>query len=89
VDKNLKREPGRSLEERGWKVKRVSQSICNVKRVVNRAKEARGGFYNPQENLAVGVSETRTCPGWWPDMFGQPLWNPTWGPDMSDPGLSR
>jgi hypothetical protein len=42
----------------------------------------------PQENLAIGVSETRTCPGWGSDMSGQPLWKHAWGPDMSDSGLS-
>jgi predicted transcriptional regulator of viral defense system len=31
MDKNLKRELGRSLEERGWKFKRVSQGVYNVK----------------------------------------------------------
>jgi hypothetical protein len=46
--------------------------------------ERRGGpFIAPQENLAIGVSETRTCPGRRSDMSGQPLWNPAWGPDMS------
>jgi hypothetical protein len=47
----------------------VSQSVCNVKRVVNRGREAWGPFIAPQENLAVGVSEIRhvrvrgwTCP---------------------------
>jgi hypothetical protein len=51
-----------SLEERGREFKRVSQSVCNVKWVANHAREAWGAFYSPQENLAVGVSETRTCP---------------------------
>jgi hypothetical protein len=41
--------------------------------------ERRGGaFIAPQGNLAVGVSETQTCPGWGPDMSGQALWNPAW-----------
>jgi hypothetical protein len=35
-----------------------------------------GPFIAPQENLAVGVSEIRTCPDRGPDMSGQPLWNP-------------
>jgi hypothetical protein len=48
-----------------------------------------GPFIAPQENLAVGVSETRTCLDRGPDMSDQPLWNPAWGPDMSGPGLSR
>jgi hypothetical protein len=48
-----------------------------------------GSFIVSQENLAVGVSETQTCPGRGPDMSGQPLWNPAWGPDMSDLGLSH
>jgi hypothetical protein len=43
----------------------------------------------PQENLAVGVSETQTCPGRGPDMSDKLLWNLAWGPDMSDSGLSR
>jgi hypothetical protein len=48
-----------------------------------------GAFYSPQENLAVWVSETRTCPGRGPDMFGQPRWNPAWGLNISGPGLSH
>jgi hypothetical protein len=48
-----------------------------------------GSFIVSQENLAVGVLETRTCPGRGPDISGQPLWNPAWGPDMSDLGLSH
>jgi hypothetical protein len=52
-------------------------------------KRGVGAFYSPQENLAVGVSEIWTCPGRGPDMSGQPLWKPAWGPDMSSPGLSR
>jgi hypothetical protein len=47
-----------------------------------------GTFISPQENLAVGVSETQTCLGRGPDMSGKPLWKPAWGPDMSGPGLS-
>jgi hypothetical protein len=41
-------------------------------------REAWGGgaFIAPQENLAVGVSETRICPGQWPNMSSQPLWIP-------------
>jgi hypothetical protein len=62
VDKNLKREPRRSLEERSWELKRVSQSVCNIKREANRAKEAWVTFYIPQENLVVEVTETQTCP---------------------------
>jgi hypothetical protein len=88
VDKNLKRELGRSLEERGWELKRVSQSVCNVQWVASSAREAWGPIIAPQENLVVGVSETRTCLGRGPDMSDQPLWNPTWGLDMSSSGLS-
>jgi hypothetical protein len=40
----------------------VSQSVCNMKREANRAKEACVTFYIPQENLAVEVTETQTCP---------------------------
>jgi hypothetical protein len=88
VDKNLKRGLGRSLEERGWELKRVSPGVCNVKWVANCAREAWGRvFYSLQENLVVGVSETRTCPGLGTNMSDQPLWNPAWGPDMSGPGL--
>jgi hypothetical protein len=52
--------------------------------------ERRGGgaFIAPQENLAVGLSETRTCPGQGLDMSGQPLWKPAWGLDKSSPRLS-
>jgi hypothetical protein len=56
--------------------------------MANRAREVWGAFYSPQENLAVGVLETQTCPGQWSDMSGQPLWNLAWGPDMSGSGLS-
>jgi hypothetical protein len=52
--------------------------------------ERRGGsFIAPQENLAVGVSETRTCPGQGLDMSDKPLCKLAWGSDMSDPGLSH
>jgi hypothetical protein len=45
--------------------------------------ERRGGpFIAPQENLAVGVSETRTCLGRGSDMSGQTLWKLAWEPDM-------
>jgi hypothetical protein len=56
--------------------------------VANRAREAWGPFIVPQENLTIGVSETRTYPGRGPDMSGKHLWKPAWGPDMSDLGLS-
>jgi hypothetical protein len=42
-----------------------------------------GPFIAPQKNLAIGVSETRTCPG------GQPLWILACGSNMSGPGLSH
>jgi hypothetical protein len=61
------------LEERGWELKRVSQGICNVKRVANRAREAWEAFYIPKVNLAVGVSETQACLGRGPDMSDKPL----------------
>jgi hypothetical protein len=52
--------------------------------------ERRGGsFIAPQENLAIGVLETRTCLVWRLNMSGQPLWNSAWGADMSGLGLSR
>jgi hypothetical protein len=52
--------------------------------------ERRGGpFIAPQKNLAVEVSETRTCPSQGVDMSDQPLWNPAWGPDMSGLGLTH
>jgi hypothetical protein len=52
--------------------------------------ERRGGaFIAPEENPAIGVSETRTCPGQGPDMFSTTLWKLAWGPDMSDSELSR
>jgi hypothetical protein len=41
----------------------VSQCVCNMKRVDNRAREAWGPFIDPQENLAIGVSKTQTCLG--------------------------
>jgi hypothetical protein len=53
--------------------------------VADHAREAWGAFIAPQENLAVGVSETRTCPGRGLDMSGHPLWKPAWEPDMSGP----
>jgi hypothetical protein len=47
VDKNLNREPGRSLQERNWELKRVPQSVCNAKRVANSDREAWGPFIAP------------------------------------------
>jgi hypothetical protein len=38
-----------------------------------------GPFIALQENLAVGVSETQTCPGWGLDMSNEPLWKPARG----------
>jgi hypothetical protein len=57
--------------------------------VANCAREVCWAVYSPQENLAIGVSETQTCLGQGSDMSGKPLWNPAWGPDMSGLGLSR
>jgi hypothetical protein len=51
----------------------VFQSVCNVKSVANRAREAWGAFYSPQENLVIGVSKTQICPDRGPNMSGQPL----------------
>jgi hypothetical protein len=48
-----------------------------------------GGGIAPQENLAVGVLEIRTCPSRGSDMSGKSLWKLAWGPDMFGPGLSR
>jgi hypothetical protein len=45
-----------------------------------------GAFYSPQGNLAIQVSKIRTFHGWGPDMSGQPLWKPAWGPYMFDLG---
>jgi hypothetical protein len=71
-----------SLEERGWERKRASQSVCNVYWVSCRAREAWGAFYSPlRESSRWSVRN--------PDMSGQPLWNPAWGPDMSGLGLSH
>jgi hypothetical protein len=36
--------------------------------------------------MPVRVSETRICPGWESDMFGQALWNPAWEPGKFDCG---
>jgi hypothetical protein len=33
-----------------------------MKWVANRAREVWGPFIAPQENVAIGVLETRTCP---------------------------
>jgi hypothetical protein len=43
-----------------------------------------GPFIAPQENLAVRVSETRTCPGRGPDISGHRLWNPAAKPDNAE-----
>jgi hypothetical protein len=48
-----------------------------------------GPFIAPEENVAIGVSETQTCPGRGPDMSGKHLWKLAWGPDMSGLRLSR
>jgi hypothetical protein len=44
-------------------------------------------FIALQENLAVGVSETRTRLGWGPDMSDHHLWNPAKKPDKA--GVTR
>jgi hypothetical protein len=36
-----------SLEERDWELKRVCQSVCNVKWVASRARDVWGAFYSP------------------------------------------
>jgi hypothetical protein len=44
--------------------------------VVNRAREAWGGFYSPsRESSRLGIRN--------PDMSDQPLWNPATKPDMA------
>jgi hypothetical protein len=54
--------------------------------VDNQAREVCGAFYSPPKgNLAIGVSEIRTCPDRGPDMSDQPLEKPARGSDMSDP----
>jgi hypothetical protein len=65
-----------SLEERGWELRRVLQSVCKVKFVANCAREAWGPFIAAEGNLAVGVSETRTCPDRGLDIYGHCLYNP-------------
>jgi hypothetical protein len=52
--------------------------------------ERRGGpFIGPQENLVVGVSETRTCFSRGPDMSSQSHWNPAVKPDKAErPNMS-
>jgi hypothetical protein len=64
----------------------------NVSKCLQYRREvgsSRESFIAPQENLPIGVSETRTCLGRGSDMSGQPFWNPAWGLDMSGPGLSH
>jgi hypothetical protein len=46
-----------------------------------------GHFITLQGNLAVGVSETQTCPGQRPDMSGNHLSNPAKKPDKA--GVAR
>jgi hypothetical protein len=47
--------------------------------------ERHGGYFiAPKENIAVGVSETQTCPSWGPDMSGHRLWNMTGKPDNAE-----
>jgi hypothetical protein len=55
--------------------------------VPNLAREAWGPIIAPQGNLAVWVSETRTCPGQGPDMSSNRLWNPAKKPDKA--GVTR
>jgi hypothetical protein len=52
--------------------------------VTSHAREAWGSFIALQENLAVGVSETWTCPGRRSDMSGHRLWNPAAKPDNAE-----
>jgi hypothetical protein len=51
----------------------VFQGVCNS---VERPPELRvceRSFITPQGNLAIGVSEIRTCPDWGPDMSSDSL----------------
>jgi hypothetical protein len=67
------------LEERDWELKRVSQSICKLNWVANRAREVGRGFYiPPRESAHWGIRD--------PDMSSNPLLNPAWEPDMSGSG---
>jgi hypothetical protein len=52
--------------------------------VTNCARESWGPFIAPQENLVVGVLETRACPGQEPNMSGHRLWNPAAKPDKAE-----
>jgi hypothetical protein len=44
--------------------------------VANPTSKACGAFYSPQGNLAIGMSETRTCLDREADMSDHRLWNP-------------
>jgi hypothetical protein len=57
--------------------------------MLERRVRGGGAFIASQENLAVGVSETRTCPGQGLDMSDQPLWKLAWRLDMSGSRLSH
>jgi hypothetical protein len=65
---------------------RESQSVCKLKLVAKWVEEACGPFIAPQRNMPVGVSETRTCLSWGPDMSSNHLWNPTLESDKFDSG---
>jgi hypothetical protein len=45
-----------------------------------------GSFIAPQGNLSIGLSKTRTCPDWQPDMSGNRLRNPALELDNSGSG---
>jgi hypothetical protein len=46
-------------------------------------------FYSPSTETNCWGVRNSDMSGSGPDMSGQPLWNPAWGPNMSGLGLSR
>jgi hypothetical protein len=76
----------KNLAPKTWisqrKVGESSRGCQKVMQMVMNQLTTREGwraFYRESGKLAVGVSETRTCPGRRSDMSGHPLWNPAWG----------
>jgi hypothetical protein len=76
-----------SLEERGWELKRVSQSVYKLNWVANPVREAWGAFYSPPRESSHWVPETQTCLGRGPDMFDHHLWN--LAKKLDKPGVTR
>jgi hypothetical protein len=68
-----------SHKERLGRAQEAVKRLCRWSGTSSPRERGWRAFYREPGKLAIGVSETRTCPGRGSDMSGHPLWNPAWG----------